>query len=185
MNAGEILIAAVGAAGGVGGAIFAWVQAKAAVDSRKDALAAQHEAEAAQERAENARDEALELSRKAASAAERQAAAQEEANKLLSESHELNKRTAPPAWSQARQLGEAHVAFDNLSGRHVVITSIRVEPGEYGTLMRAAERPHRVENGDAFAVGWEQRYTMPDPRKLTIVWRYEDETETSETERAL
>lgn len=65
--------------------MFAWVQAKAAVGSRDDALSAKAEAEAAQKRAELARDEALELSRKATAAAERQVAAQEEANRLEEE----------------------------------------------------------------------------------------------------
>lgn len=185
MNAGEIVITAVGAIGGVGGAVFAWVQAKAAVDSRDDARNAQSEAESAQKRAEEARDEALDLSRKATAAAERQAVALEVANKLLAESHDLSRRTAPPVWSQARQVADAYVLFDNTSGRHIIVTSLLVEPDEYGALMKAAPRPHRVENGDAFAVAWERRFSLPGPRKVTIIWRYEDGTETSETERSL
>jgi hypothetical protein len=60
---------------GAGAATFTWVQAQAAVGSRKDA-------EKAQERAEEARDEALELARQATAAAERQATALETANTI-------------------------------------------------------------------------------------------------------
>ncbi|WP_336657433.1 MULTISPECIES: hypothetical protein [unclassified Leucobacter] len=166
------MIAAVGAAGGVGGAIFAWVQAKTAVDERKDA-------QAAQTAAENARDEALAAARQSAAAAERQADALEAANALLADSQALNERLAPPTWSQAQFVDDHVVSFTNNSGRHVVVTSIEIEPDT--TRAEAPARPHRVEYGDAFGLRWFESFSMPSPTKVIIGWHYEAEPSSEQT----
>lgn len=124
MNLGETLITAAGAIGGVGGGIFAWVQASAAVGSRKDAQKAQADAEAAQERAEVARDEALELTRESTAAAVRQAAAQEEANRL-----EIEARR-PGIWQGPKYETETTSTWLNVSGQEVTVLSSEVLPND-------------------------------------------------------
>lgn len=106
-------------------------------------------------------------------------------NKIAWESLKLSQRLAPPPWSQARQVSEDHVVFDNTSGHHIVITSVTIVPDEYGELMQCAPRPHRVEYGDAFAVAWSRRHGLPDPQLLTISWKYEGEDEIHMNERYL
>lgn len=149
MNAGEIVIAAVGAIGGVGGAAFAWVQARAAVGSRQDAQAAQAEAEAAQARAEAARDEALELSRKATDAAQRQAEALEEANRLASEA------LKPGVWQGPRYVNDTTSSWRNVTGRDITIHRTEVRPVEAARLVRLPELrslPHVIPAGGSLQV---------------------------------
>lgn len=167
MEIGGIIIAAAGALGGVGAAIFAWVQAKIAVDSREDALAAQSAAE-------SARDEALQAAKQGAAAADRQADALEVANRLLADAQALNERLAPPAWSQARFPGSSTFAFDNTSGRHIILTSVEIEPEHSYLRIHMADLPHRVENGDAFGVRWFGAYSLPAPERVTLGWHFED-----------
>ncbi|WP_053387503.1 hypothetical protein [Leucobacter japonicus] len=174
MNPGEIIIAAVGAVGGVGGAIFAWVQAATAVSERE-------EAQAAQAAAETAREAAVVAAQQSASAAVRQANALEEANALLSSSQELAKLHAPPAWSQAEYIDQNAVKFTNSSGKHVLVTRVAVEPDESATRTDGPVLPHRVENGDAFAIRWWSAWARRDPEKVVFEWHYENEPSWLET----
>lgn len=68
------------------GTVATFVQARVAVDAKRDAEKAQRDAEGAQEKAEAARDEALRLSKEANTALVRQAEAQELANRIALES---------------------------------------------------------------------------------------------------
>ena len=146
--------------------MFAFVQAKAAQDSRNDAIDAQKEAQAAQKRAEDARDAALDLSRKATAAAERQAEAAEKA--------------LPPAWGQARPTGDYGFAFDNSSGRHIVITSVTGLPEEFSNALHAPETPARVEYGDAYTVSH-----FPSMAggidEIKFEWHFEDDPSSTQT----
>ncbi|TDP89796.1 hypothetical protein EDF62_3093 [Leucobacter luti] len=137
MNGGEIVIAAVGAAGGIGGAVFAWVQARAAVDSLADAREAQEKAAVAQQRAETARDEALALSRKANAAFERQAEAQEEANRLRVEEQK------PKTWAGPNWDGEKTRSWRNNSGEEVTVHRATVVPNEESGMVRI-RAPHSI-----------------------------------------
>ncbi|QBE48444.1 hypothetical protein [Leucobacter triazinivorans] len=176
MNAGEIVIAAVGALGGVGGAVFAWVQAKAAVGSRDDAKAAQEDAELAQRRAEAARDEALELARKATAAAERQAAAQEEANRL-----EIEART-PPAWSGPEYVSEKVRAMVNTSGASIEVISIEVVPETVGGFVQVQDGqapPYEVPEGGSLRY-YQIRAYGPGADLIAVQWRNVGTTESRE-----
>lgn len=171
MNAGEIVIAAVGAAGGVGGAVFAWVQAKAAVDSRDDAQEAKKDAEAAQKRAEDARDEALELSRQATDAALRQAAAQEEANRLEVEAR------APRNWTGPRFDGKNAQSWINTSGKDITIHEVEVLPSDTAGLVRLRTPesvPGVVPSGGALRVV-SIRLNGPSADVLKVVFNVEGE----------
>lgn len=164
MNAGEILIAAVGAVGGVGGAVFAWVQAKAAVGSRRDAQDAQAEAEAAQRRAEAARDEALELSRKATQAAQRQAAALEEANRLEAEARR------PKTWTGPNVESDKELSWLNTSGEDITVLRTEVLPADTAGMVRKrmpSSFPGVVPAGGRLLV-WRVRASGKRPEVLVV-----------------
>lgn len=117
----------------------------------------------------------------------------DESNRIAAESlavaedaHALNERLAPAAWSQAEKLDNNVIRFTNQSGRHLVVTALRVTPDLASLSVQSAERPFRVEHGDAFAVGFSYSYSSARAQRLFIAWRSEDgEIDEQVTERAL
>lgn len=176
MNAGEIVIAAIGAAGGIGGAVFAWVQAKAAVGSRNDANTAKADAEAAQKRAEEARDEALRLAREANDAFNRQAEALERNNELT----EAAMRT--PDWT-IENTGTASPRAINTSHRTMLVQMVTVTPEDNTDWVEHVGRsdyPFRVEPQEAIRLKV-MRGVGGNPARLAVVeWSFEGEEPRSE-----
>lgn len=82
MEAAGLWVSVVAACAGIAAAVFAYVQAKAATDSRADAEQARRDAQVAQQRAEEARAEALRVAAEARDALGRSAAALEAANEI-------------------------------------------------------------------------------------------------------
>jgi len=81
-NYGLIVLTGIATAAAVAGAVFAWVQARAAVHSREDAQLARNEAQDAQGKAETAQAQANAIAGQARDALERSAVALERANEL-------------------------------------------------------------------------------------------------------
>ncbi|MDD9152083.1 hypothetical protein PUY80_05795 [Plantibacter flavus] len=53
-----------------------------------------------------------------------------EANRIANESLEAQRQALPPAWSPAMETGKDTVAFQNQSGRHIIVQRVEVEPDE-------------------------------------------------------
>lgn len=140
MDAGTWL-ALVGACAAVAAAIFAYVQAKSATDSRRDAQAAQTEARDAQARAEAAQAEALRIAGLARDELSRSATALEHAN-------EIAKSAIPEkkiSWSIS-PVGKTRWMAQNVS--EVTAYAAHIE-GLAGWVHADDEEPRDVTTGDA------------------------------------
>lgn len=154
----------VGACAAVAAAVFAYVQARAATESRRDAQDARNEARVA-------RDESVRLASEANAAFVRQAEAQEEANELE------RQKSRPDDWSVGQSSGSTFRAT-NSSQRLLLVEDITVQPEKTKGLVHI-ETNHpdgRYEYGDSFEFLL-IRLSGPGPEKLTIRYRYEDDAE--------
>ena len=164
MELATLWLALVGAAAAVASAVFAFVQAKAATDDRRDA-------ETARAAAEEARDESARLAAEATDAFKRQAEAQEEANKLKRE------ELAPADW-EIGQTGDNSFRASNASKRTIFVKSIDVYPKETERLIdvRTSHDDGTYEYGDSFTI---TVIPFPSfaPEKITIKYRRDDDNE--------
>ncbi|CAN7444571.1 hypothetical protein LJR045_002930 [Microbacterium sp. LjRoot45] len=161
MDAATLWVTLVGACAAVAAAVFTFVQARAATESRRDAQEARNEAR-------EARDESVRLATEANAAFIRQAEAQEEANEIERE------KSRPDDWSVGPAGGSMYRAT-NTSKRLIIVESITVQPERTKGLVHI-ETNHpdgRYEFGDSFEFAV-LRVSGPGPEKMTIRYRYED-----------
>lgn len=117
-----------------------------------------------------------------AKAANREA---EKANSIAEEALDVQKSSLPPAWSGAMQISKSKFAFQNQSGRHIVVTDVVAEPIEADGLVKYdTNPPTRIEYGDTYEI-FVMRTMAGSAEALKITWRFEDEDETQVTERRL
>ncbi|MEN2738253.1 hypothetical protein ABCS02_10710 [Microbacterium sp. X-17] len=149
----------VAACAAIASAVFAFVQAKAATDSRRDA-------DEARDEASRARDESARLAGEANAAFVRQAEAQEEANRLRRE------ESRPDDWSLA-QIGNNSFRATNSSRQLLLVSEMLVTPNEVKSLVPilTSHDDGRYEYGDSFTFAV-VRVGGPSPEKLTIKYRY-------------
>ncbi|WP_412163305.1 hypothetical protein [Curtobacterium flaccumfaciens] len=109
----------------------------------------------------------------------------EKANRIAEEALHVQKTSLPPAWSGALQISKSKVAFQNQSGRHIIVTNVEAVPIEADGLVRYdTNPPTRIEYGDAYEI-YVLRTMGGSAEALRITWRFEDEEETQVTERRL
>lgn len=168
METAALWVAFVAACAAIGSAVFAFVQAKAATDSRADAQSARDEAR-------EARDESARLAGEANDAFKRQAEAQEEANRIERE------KLTPPDWSDAVNARGDLYRITNTSGRELRVTKYVVKPEGADNLVRV----HGPEDG-VYGPGDSLQFTAihtfgGSPEKLTIIYQRDgDGTERQE-----
>lgn len=134
MDAAMLWVALCSALAAVASAVFAFVQARAATDSRNDAQTARKESQAA-------RDESARLAGEANAAFVRQAEAQEEANRL--------KQSERYDWTFAPIANNAWRAV-NTSGRVLIDVQFHVAPDEAKSIVDVGSlhMDGRYEPGD-------------------------------------
>lgn len=152
-----------------GAAAIAWWRASLASDHEKNA-------EAAQKSAESARDESLELSRKATLAFERQAVAQEEANKLEREAR------APRAWRGPNWISESVGSYLNTSLKVMVILEWSIIPEDMSKFVRLHDHPKvpfEIPDGGQLRY-FKIRASGARAEVLVVRWKYKGEDELHE-----
>ena len=164
MAAWELVLVALGVIVSGAAAVFAWVQAHAAVETLKDAREARDEAQASAE-------ESARLAGEANAAFIRQAEAQEEANRIKRE------EMTPKDWS-AGEVGESKYRVSNSSGEVLVVSEFDVTPDATANLLtiESSHQDGRYEYGDTFTFYVAQIWG-PSPEKLTIRYRRESDPE--------
>ncbi|MEV7798613.1 hypothetical protein AB0O14_05955 [Microbacterium foliorum] len=138
MEAWGVWLVALGVIVAGAAAVFAWVQAHAAVESLRDARTARDEAKASAE-------ESARLAGEANAAFVRQAEAQEESNRL-----KVLEMT-PPDWSGPDHVsGQLH-RLTNTSQGVIVVSGIDIQPEQMAGLVSLRNHPDdgRYEHGDA------------------------------------
>lgn len=158
MEAAMVFLNVVLALAAGASAVFAFVQAKAATDSRK-------EAQLAQGRAEQAEQETIRIAGEANAAFIRQAEAQEEANRIKREEME------PDDWSIV-QTAKSSWRVSNTSKRTLTVADLIVFPESMKGFAHI-ETSHGdgvYEYGDSFTLT-PIRYAGGGPEKLTIKYR--------------
>ncbi|QNA93245.1 MULTISPECIES: hypothetical protein [unclassified Microbacterium] len=157
-------IALVAACATLAGAVFTYVQARAATDTLRDARDARDEAR-------EARDESARLAGEANTAFIRQAEAQEEANRIKRE------EMTPKDWS-AGEVGESKYRVSNSSGEALLVSEFDVTPDATANLLtiESSHQDGRYEYGDTFTFYVAQIWG-PSPEKLTIRYRRESDPE--------
>ncbi|MFF7684129.1 hypothetical protein ACFZA2_15380 [Microbacterium sp. NPDC007973] len=160
----SLWVALVGAMAAVGSAVFAYVQARAATDSRRDADEARDEARAA-------RDESARLAGEANDAFRRQAEAQEEANRLKAAEME------PKDWGFGHVTGIRYRGT-NTSKQVLLVESFDIQPDPAAALVhiQSNHTDGRFEYGDSFDF-MVNRVSGLAPEKLTIKYRRESDAE--------
>ncbi len=146
-------------------AVFAWVQAHAAVETLKDARKARDEAQASAE-------ESARLAREANEAFIRQAHAQEEANRL-----KVAEMT-PPDWTGPTHIGGESHRLTNTSKGTLLVSSIEVQPEGSAQLLilMTHQEDGRYEYGDV--IEFIPVKTMAgSPEKMTILYSHEGDDE--------
>lgn len=109
----------------------------------------------------------------------------EKANRIAEEALDVQKSSLPPAWSGAIEISKSKVAFQNQSGRHIIVEGVEAIPIEADGFVRYdANPPTRIEYGDAYEI-YVLRTMGGSAEALRIRWRFEDEQETQITERRL
>lgn len=158
----SLWVALVGAMAAVGSAVFAYVQARAATDSRRDADEARDEARLA-------RDESARLAGEANEAFRRQAEAQEEANRLKQLEME------PEDWEFTHISGQKFRGT-NTSKRVLHVQSFDVQPDKAESLVRIESNHEdgRYAYGDSFEFFVLNVWSLA-AEKLTIRYRREDD----------
>lgn len=128
---------------------------------------------------------ALQAAEKSAAAAESSADSQQRAASALGRQAEAQERALPPAWSTATATSEHSVGLTNNSSRHIVVEGVEGIPAPLVDLVQARRPlPTRVEFGDVYELLVIRTYDG-SPEAVALTWRYEDETETHRTERAV
>ena len=144
-------------------AVAALVQARTAIDARRDAQTAKADSE-------RARDEAAKLAREATDAFKRQAAALEKSNELK------EKESRPPAWTGPNFVVGDTRSMTNSSGRTIKVVRFDVEPDESSRWVKVMGHEDGVyKYGDSFDFMSSAKF-QPRPRKLTVSWHYADES---------
>lgn len=109
----------------------------------------------------------------------------EEANRIAAEALDVQRSALPSAWSGAVKSERTRVAFQNQSGRNIVVTEVEAVPLEADGFVRySTDPPTRVEYGDAYEIHV-LRTVGESAQALRLVWHFEDETEDQVTERRL
>lgn len=137
MEAWGVWLVALGVIVAGASAVFAWVQAHAAVQTLSDARTARDEAKASAE-------ESARLAGEANAAFVRQAEAQEESNRL-----KVLEMT-PPDWTGPENVsGQLH-RLTNTSRGVIVVSDIDIQPEQMAGLVRVRKRPEdgRYAHGD-------------------------------------
>ncbi|MGC5224905.1 hypothetical protein ACPW96_20260 [Micromonospora sp. DT81.3] len=161
-----VLLNLVLALAAIASAVFAFVQAKSATDSRLDAQVARDESR-------EARDESERLAGEANEAFTRQADAQEEANRLR------KAEMTPPDWSGPTLVSGQLYRVTNTSERTLTVTEFEVTPDGAANRLGLRNRPDgRYEHGDSFQF-MVSRAFGGNPEKLTVVYTHEDQPEIS------
>lgn len=126
-----LVVTLFGALAAIAAAVFAFVQAKAATDSRADALSAAEDTA-------KAREDAFQIAREVAAAQTAQAAAA--------------KRSAPGDWGPLRRTLNEGVALTNSTGSAAVIESITLAEGAppARVYFNHQELPATVDHGDQY-----------------------------------
>lgn len=146
-------------------AVFAWVQAHAAVETLRDARTARDEAKASAE-------ESARLAGEANSAFVRQAEAQEESNRL-----KVLEMT-PPDWTGPDHVsGQLH-RLTNTSREALLVSEIDIQPDQMAGLVRIRKYPEdgRYEHGDALEF-MSIKTMAGGAEKMTISYRKESSNE--------
>jgi hypothetical protein len=167
VDAALIFLNIVLALAAVASAVFAFVQAKSATDSRRDAEEARNESR-------RARDESAKLAGEANTAFIRQAEAQEEANRLK------KAELTPPTWSGPRPLSGNLYAMVNMSPRVIQIERFAVDPSDAAGLVHlesAASGIYPPGSSFDFAV---LGVAGSRPRTLAVHYRFEGDEERHE-----
>lgn len=128
------------------------------------------EARKSRVRAEAAEKETATLAARATAAAERQAEAQEHANRL-EEAARAPRPWSPPKWIS----GDLHTVA-NTSGRVIIVDYYDLEPEQAQKFFTIRAASSRFEVGDAFDYVAGKAMAVR-PRKLTVNWHFEGETE--------
>lgn len=160
MEAAGLWVAIVAACAALAGAVFAYVQAKAATDTLDDARTARDDAQ-------RARDESVRLAGEANAAFVRQAEAQEEANRIAREARR------EPDWTVSRSGFSWRVA--NTSGQPIHVLSLGVSPMIAFDLLRVDSHFHpdmRYDEGEVLSFNLMEVDQMP-VEKVSIHYRYE------------
>lgn len=158
------LLVAIGVVVAGAAAVFAWVQAHAAVETLKDARAARDEARVAA-------GESARLASEANAAFRRQAEAQEEANRL-----KVAEMT-PPTWSGPTWVSGDLYRVVNSSMRAIKVRAFDIKPD--GTEKRVGIRGpsnRHFESGDSFEYVV-ARAMGGNARKLTVVYNFDGDDE--------
>lgn len=162
MEAWQLVLVGLGVVVSGAAAVFAWVQAHAALETLRDARKARDDAKASAE-------ESARLAGEANAAFIRQAEAQEEANRIKRE------EMKPKTWSVG-QVGESTYRVSNTSGEVLVVGGFDVTPDAAVDLL-TIESSHldgRYEYGDTFTF-YVKPIWGPSPEKLTIRYRTESD----------
>ena len=164
MEAWGVWLVALGVIAAGAAAVFAWVQAHAAVETLKDARVARDDAKASAERSAR-------LAGEANAAFVRQAEAQEEANRLKREENE------PDDWSLSYVSGSMHKAT-NSALKPLVDVRFEVKPDDAAGLVsiNTSHKDGRYEPGDSFSFVV-ARVMGPEAEKIAIRYRYESDPE--------
>jgi|SRR6478609_6715660 len=159
-----MLLVAIGVIVAGAAAVFAWVQAHAALESLKDAREARDDARSSA--AESAR-----LAGEANEAFRRQAEAQEEANRLR------KRELTPPDWSGPVFVSGQLYRVTNTSGRTITVRKFEVKPdGTANRVNLRGSQDGRYEYGDSFTY-LTVRAMGGNAEKLTIHYSYEGDDE--------
>lgn len=161
MDTAMLWLTIVLACAAVASAVFAYVQARAATESLRDARAARDESRAA-------RDEAAALAEKATDAFVRQAEA-------LEESNELTKKAMPPdgaRWElqHVRKMKYVLVNNGNATAEGATLTDITNPPG---WVRHSHSEPKDVAQGDVLEFLALAASGSPNPR-VRVSWRERD-----------
>jgi hypothetical protein len=91
----------------------------------------------------------------------------------------------PSAWGAAKRLAYDRWAFRNTSGRSIVLEGVRVEPGNAAALLSIdVTLPHEFRAGELMQLSTERRSDL-SVEKLTLVWRFSDETLKHDSDRTI
>ncbi|KAA9133716.1 hypothetical protein [Microbacterium caowuchunii] len=162
MEAAMLWVGLFGTVAALASAVFAYVQAKAATDSRRDA-------DAARDESRRARDESARLAGEANAAFIRQAEAQETANRIRIQ------EMTPPDWKVSHVAGDRYRGT-NTSQQLIVVDSFEVKPdsAESLTTVETSHLDGRYEYGDSFEFLVARAWGV-SPEKLTVRYRYESD----------
>lgn len=176
MELAGMWIALFGAAAGIASAVFAFVQAKEATDSRRDAQAAEAAAVAARDAAVLAQQESASAAGRIAQVLEEQAAAAAASAAKRDDPWEMRP-------GRTRRNGDAMLVVQAAQNLSVADVSLEFERRPSILHIDPNPVPPTMRPGDAFELYWMGTMGDPGTYVLNIHWRWEDQ-ETMNVTRA-